>query len=519
MRRLFISVLFFTVFTQLLYGQVRLNEHTTVEFATVEQGRMILGAKDVYSEKLSRFDFTAKLRTEKPVTQNDYLSFAADNVVSWTEEEKKSVEPVLEQIKNDLKWIKWQFPQTVYLIRTTGNEEGGMSYTRADGVVLPGKRVTGRSKGLLTHELFHVLSRYNPKMRDELYSVIGFKKCNEIKIPQPLSQMTIANPDCPKLEHYIEVTYEGKKVPATILLYSLRPYDVNTGGSFARYMTSKLLILQQDANDKQFKPVLKNGQPLLVDMNKVEGFYEQVGRNTQYLLHPEEAMASNFAILASAKTDVPSPEILEQMRVILAQNQEGVKVAPKVIELMKPQMEGGKPLMQALKERKTSRQFSTEKIPPQMLSNLLWAAFGINRPDSGKRTAPSAVNWQEIDVYVASADGLYLYDANTHSLNLVLSEDIRETTGLQPFVKDAPINLIFVADFLKMGRASDSDKVFYSAADAGFISQNIYLFCASEGLNTVVRGMVDRPKLSKIMKLKDSQKIILAQTVGFPPKP
>jgi SagB-type dehydrogenase family enzyme len=284
-------------------------------------------------------------------------------------------------------------------------------------------------------------------------------------------------------------------------------------------MTTKLLILHQDANDKQFKPVLRGGQPLLVDFNKVEDFYEQVGRNTQHLLHPEEVVASNFPILASARDDVPSPEILEKMRAVLAQNQQGEKVVPEVIELMKPQMEGGKPLMQALKERKTSRQFSTEKIPPQMLSNLLWAAFGINRPDSGKRTAPSAVNWQEIDVYIASAEGLYLYDANTHSLNLVLSEDIREATGLQPFVKDAPINLIFVADFSKMGNASDNDKVLYSAADAGFISQNVYLFCASEGLGTVVRGMVDRAKLSKAMKLKDSQKIILAQTVGFPSKP
>jgi len=489
-----------------------------VEFASVEQGRAILGAKDDYTERLSYFDLTAKTRTAKAVTQNEYLSLAADSVVSWTEEEKKSVQPVLEQIKSDLKWIKWQFPKTVYLIRTNGNEEGGMSYTRANGVVLPGKRVGGRSKGLITHELFHVLSRYNPDMRDELYAVIGFKKCNEIKVPQPLSQMTIANPDCPKLEHYIEVTYEGKKSYATILLYSQKPYDANAGGSFSRYMTSKLLIVHQDANDKQFKPVLRNGQPLLIDFDKVEGFYEQVGKNTQYLLHPEEATASNFTLLFAARADVPSPEILEKMRAVLASNQESEKKPTKLIELMKPQTEGGKSLMQALKERQTSRQFSSEKIPPQVLSNLLWAAFGINRRDSGKRTAPSAVNWQEIDVYVATSDGLYLYDANAHCLRQVLSEDIREATGLQPFVKDAPLNLIYVADFSKMGNASDNDKILYSAADTGFISQNVYLFCASEGLGTVVRGLVDRPKLSKIMKLKDSQKIVLAQTVGFPPK-
>ena len=185
--------------------------------------------------------------------------------------------------------------------------------------------------------------------------------------------------------------------------------------------------------------------------------------------------------------------------------------------LLPPQTDGGMPLMQALKNRQTSREFSSEELPKQVLSNLLWAAFGINRADSGKRTAPSAMNWQEIDIYVAAANGLYLYNAKGHSLEPVLTEDIREKTGRQPFVKDAPINLIFVADFSKI-KGSDEDKVLYSAADTGFISQNVYLFCASEGLATVVRGSVDRTALAEVMKLRPDQKIILAQTVGYPKK-
>jgi SagB-type dehydrogenase family enzyme len=191
--------------------------------------------------------------------------------------------------------------------------------------------------------------------------------------------------------------------------------------------------------------------------------------------------------------------------------------AVKSIELPKPKMEGGKPLMEALKERKTSRDFSSEKLPLQVLSNMLWAANGINRPD-GKRTAPTAMNKQEIDVYVAMADGLYLYDAKTNTLVGVLAGDIREATGKQPFVKNAPVNLIFVADFAKMGDMPEDQKVFYSATDTGYISQNVYLFCASEGLATVVRGMVDKPALAATMKLRSDQKIILAQTVGYPKK-
>jgi SagB-type dehydrogenase family enzyme len=190
----------------------------------------------------------------------------------------------------------------------------------------------------------------------------------------------------------------------------------------------------------------------------------------------------------------------------------------KPIQLPEPQTDIGRPLMQVLKDRKSTRSFSTETLPRQVLSNMLWAAFGINRPDSGKRTAPSAVNWQEIDIYVATADGLYLYDANSHSLKRVLKDDVRAMTGRQPFVQEAPVNLIYVADFSRMGSATAEDKELYSAADTGFIGQNVYLYCASEGLATVVRGSIDRPALAKAMNLRPDQKVILAQTVGYPKK-
>jgi SagB-type dehydrogenase family enzyme len=187
----------------------------------------------------------------------------------------------------------------------------------------------------------------------------------------------------------------------------------------------------------------------------------------------------------------------------------------KSIQLPKPQTDGGKPLMQVLKDRRTSREFSSKKLPLQTLSNMLWAACGINR-DDGKRTVPSAMNWQEIDVYVAMAEGLYFYDAKANMLVGVLEGDIRAVTGKQPFVKDAPVNLVFVADFAKMGNVPADQKEFYAAADTGYISQNVYLYCASEGLATVVRGLVDRPMCKEAMKLRPDQKVVLAQTVGYP---
>ncbi|MBC7362129.1 MAG: SagB/ThcOx family dehydrogenase [Candidatus Aminicenantes bacterium] len=189
-----------------------------------------------------------------------------------------------------------------------------------------------------------------------------------------------------------------------------------------------------------------------------------------------------------------------------------------VIKLPAPQTDGGKPLMQCLKLRQSSREFSPEKLPFQTLSNLLWAAYGINRPDSGKRTAPSAVNWQNIDLYVATANGLFLYEAKQHALIQILKDDIRALCGTQDFVKTAPLNLIYVGDYAKIPRGTDEDKRFYSAAHTGFISQNVYLFCASEGLATVVRASINREELAKAMKLRPEQHIILAQTVGYPKK-
>ena len=190
----------------------------------------------------------------------------------------------------------------------------------------------------------------------------------------------------------------------------------------------------------------------------------------------------------------------------------------KAIQLVKPQMDSGRLLMHVLKDRKSSREFSNRKLPIRVLSNLLWSACGINRPDSGKRTVPSAKNWQEVEVYVATEKGLYLYDGKKHRLDPVLAQDIRALTGSQSYVKDAPINLIYVADYAKMGNAANDVKDLYSAVDTGFIGQNVYLYCASEGLATVTRGTVDRAALGKAMMLRPEQRIILAQSVGYPKK-
>ncbi len=186
------------------------------------------------------------------------------------------------------------------------------------------------------------------------------------------------------------------------------------------------------------------------------------------------------------------------------------------IQLPAPQLEGGKPLMEALRDRQSVRSFRPDPLPLQVLSNLLGAGFGINRPESGRRTAPSAVNWQEVEIYLTLPEGAYRYDPRSHRLEPVRAGDLRALTGIVPFVGTAPLNLVFVADLAKITRESEEEKSFYSAIDTGFIAQNVYLFCASEGLATVVRAQVNKEPLAQALGLRADQKIIVAQTVGYP---
>ena len=190
--------------------------------------------------------------------------------------------------------------------------------------------------------------------------------------------------------------------------------------------------------------------------------------------------------------------------------------ALKPLQLPPPQTDGGKPLMEALKLRATGRAFAPDPLPLRTLSNLLWAAWGINRPAEGKRTAPSARNWQEIDVLLVDAKGAWRYDAAANTLEPLVAGDLRALTGAQDFVKDAPVTLVFVADPARMKGSDAASREAYAWADAAFISQNVYLFCASEGLATGVRAMVDRPALAKALGLGSDRIIAFAQSVGYP---
>lgn len=177
------------------------------------------------------------------------------------------------------------------------------------------------------------------------------------------------------------------------------------------------------------------------------------------------------------------------------------------VQLPTPVRSGGKPLMDALNQRHSTRTFQDKELSLQQLSDLLWAANGFNRDD--KRTAPTANNRQELELYVTTSKSLYFYDARNHLLKEVEKGDFRAETGTQDFVAIVPLNLIFVAD---MQKASGRE---YAYIGCGFVSQNIYLYAVSEGLGTVVRGSFDKERLHSLLELKPSQEVLLTQSVGY----
>lgn len=185
------------------------------------------------------------------------------------------------------------------------------------------------------------------------------------------------------------------------------------------------------------------------------------------------------------------------------------------IELPSPRREGGKPLMQALNERQSQRAFRPDALPMQLLSDLLWAADGVNRAPDG-RTAPSALHANEIVIYVALPEGAYRYEPADHALVLAAGTDVRRVTGYQDFVDDAPLDLVYVADHARMTLVPVSQQGPYAHVAAGAVAQNVYLYCASAGLATVLRAWIDREAIAQSLGLRMSEQVLLSQTVGYP---
>jgi hypothetical protein len=314
--------LFFTLVLPCLlpicaFGDAQLG-NAKVHFVDQDEGAKILTTKDDFIQRLSPFDRAGRMKTENTISEAEFLIFVKGSVISWKESEITKVESLINKIGTLLNDLPVPLPATIQLIKTTGDEEGNAAYTQGTAIVLPRFYLeTNRddTETILCHELFHVISRQNPELRERLYQAIGFSKCNEIALPASLARRRITNPDAPRNDHYIQLKVGGQNVFAVPILFSSsEKYDVKRGGNFFDYLQFKFLAVEKRPGSHDFTPIMDDASPRLLGVEQISGFFEQVGRNTEYIIHPEEILADNFAMLLQQEDQTRSPQVLKKMR-------------------------------------------------------------------------------------------------------------------------------------------------------------------------------------------------------------
>ncbi len=299
---------------------IEIGAGANVEFASAADCARFLASRDVFVQAMSPFDRSARLKTDRGVTEAEYLAFIARQAMEWTEREKVTLRTILRSFHARTAGFDLRLPSTIALLKTTGLEEGMAAYCRGAAIVLPAKLLQGDPAELestVFHEVFHIYRRHHEENRRLLYKIIGFDVCPEIALPEELRRRKITNPDAPLLDSFIRIRVGGKRVAATPVLFArTERYDVKQGGEFFEGMVFRLLVL--DESKGRFRPAaLPGGKPYLLRPTEVPDYLDQIGRNTKYIIHPEEILADNFVLLVNGKLPVPSPGILEQMRSLL----------------------------------------------------------------------------------------------------------------------------------------------------------------------------------------------------------
>jgi hypothetical protein len=297
------------------------------KFATVTQGREIISRDDDYIAQMSPFDRAVRLKTERNVSEAEYLEFLRSQVGDWSDSDKATLTPILNATRSLVADFELPWPDQIYLIKINGIESAGTRYTRANSIVLPQSDVRNHLplkdltsfSGIIAHELFHILSRYDPELRKKLYAAIGFVPCGEIQLPPSLAETKITNPDEPKSNYCIRVKIDGSDVQVMPFLHSrFVRYDLKRGGDLFDYLQMSFLRVPSSTIGA---PTARNLSTVQFEtVERLTGFYKQVGRNSmsdEQLEQPEEILADNFSLLVRGITDVPSPDIQTKIRAIL----------------------------------------------------------------------------------------------------------------------------------------------------------------------------------------------------------
>lgn len=325
--------------------EIRFHGESVIRFATRDEGIQSLTRRDRFVNALSRFDLQSRMMTDRDVTVDDYLKVVAGHCQGWSDAELERLVPVVKTAAEKLRPFQLPLPATVRLVNTDGKEEGGAAYCRMNTIVLPDTKIARASDAsleqLLLHELFHVLSSHNPALRKRLYELIGFQVVEPIVLPEAWRERKITNPDAPLLDCVIRLEIDPqnrdeqqddaqqdeaskndlqndaqRSIMAVPLLYAEPDrYDIERGGSFFSYLRFRLM--QVERADGAWRPRLNDGEPILFDHRRLKSFHEQIGRNTGYIIHPDEILADNFVLLVTDQEKVPTPRLLAQMRELL----------------------------------------------------------------------------------------------------------------------------------------------------------------------------------------------------------
>jgi hypothetical protein len=304
-----------------LSAQLKLTPDSELVFASRKTGIAIMTIRDDYVSRMSRFDRMLRLKSTQPVTERAYLDFVAANVLEWTDADKTRLKPLVQKLQAAMQQFRLPLPSSVLLIKTTGNEEAGQAHTRANAIVLPERSLRESDETLLfllSHELFHVMSRHDTRFRQNAYALIGFRIGNEISLPDLIAPLQITNPDASRHDSFIDVRSDGRKITVVpVLLSRSAVFDPQIGNDLDHFWTLRLLVVKQVSPDDDLRAVEQHGAPRLLKLSQVEDFLEQVGRNTRYVIHPEEILAENFALLITGK-EVREPLRLDALRQFLA---------------------------------------------------------------------------------------------------------------------------------------------------------------------------------------------------------
>lgn len=314
-RKIYLSGILIICFITNAYPTDKLTD--IILFASVEKSKSLLTQEDDFTHRWSPMDIDIRMQKANS-TKEELMNYIPTQVRAWNENEKNLLITILKGYDQEIaeQGYDINFPDTIFLINTTLDEEfkGGTGYTRSNYVVLNGEKITqpdSLTKLLVIHEIFHVLSRHDPELRAKLYKTIGFDLMDELQLSGDLAFYKLTNPDAPYNDSYIKLTHAGQTVECMMIVYAERKY---TGGSIKDYANIGFVKLT-GANVKQIAEI--GGEPVVYNFEEITGFFEQIGRNTDYIIHPEEIMADNFAFTLLGAKGHPNPEIIDKIKMIL----------------------------------------------------------------------------------------------------------------------------------------------------------------------------------------------------------